>query len=483
MKYVIMLKVLPSLFFFLELSDLSIIQGGLIKRSIQKIALLSTLSIASLVSAADKSRILCFGDSITAVGKWVESVGQDELFETINAGRSGRKAAEAKKDLAGYLDKYKNLDGIIMVLGVNDLPARDPRPGDVKVATCVANMSVAIDLALTRFKSQFKPAPKGWQQAVKAVEYPASIDGSRQPMLVYTAESKEKRPLLVGLHTWSSNYTQAGGETVYARWCIERNWHFIHPHFRGPNWTPDACGSHKVVQDIIDAVEYMKKHCSVDADRIYLVGASGGGYASLLMAARAPDIWAGVSAWVPISDIRAWWEQKTFGGNSPQYAKHIEKAVGGRPDQSEKAARECVKRSPLTYLCKAAGVNLDINAGVTDGHKGGSVPFSHSLYAFNQVVPEKDRIPVDAIEEFYEKQLIPPSLPKADEDPLYGKKKVIFRKVSNNTRVSIFQGRHEIIHHAALNWLASQQKAKSAVWNVKTVHNLKTGEDESASGK
>ncbi len=333
----------------------------------------------------------------------------------------------------------------------------------------------------TLAEPQFKPAPEGWPEEVKSIKYPAGVDGTRQPMLLYTAKAKEKRPLLVGLHTWSSNYTQAGGETAYARWCMENDWHFIHPDFRGPNWTPDACGSEKVVQDLVDAVEYMKNNYNVDANRIYLIGASGGGYASILMAARTPDIWAGVSAWVPISDIRAWWEQKS--AQKSRYAIDIEKSVGGRPDQSAKAAQECVRRSPLTYLSRATGVNLDINAGITDGHKGGSVPFTHSLYAFNQVVPEKDRIDPKVIEEFYENQELPASLPKADVDPLYGKKKVIFRKISNNTRVTIFQSGHDIVHQAALNWLARQRKDRSADWNVTAEHNLKTDADESASGK
>lgn len=162
------------------------------------------------------------------------------------------------------------------------------------------------------------------------------------------------------------------GEVVYARWCIEKDWHFIHPHFRGPNRSPDACGSEKAVQDIIDAVEYMKQHHKVDPDRIYLVGVSGGGYASLLMAGRAPHLGAGVSAWVPISDVRAWWQPKDQGG-PPKNARDIEKAVGGRPDQNSRAVQECVKRSAITYLHKASGVNLDINAGVADGHKGGEV--------------------------------------------------------------------------------------------------------------
>ncbi len=323
---------------------------------------------------------------------------------------------------------------------------------------------------------------KGWPQQIKKVEYPTTLDKSQQPMLVHTAANSGKRPLLVALHTWSGGYTQTGGEVVYARWCIEQDWHFIHPHFRGPNRSPDACGSEKAVQDIIDAVEYMKQHHKVDPDRIYLVGVSGGGYASLLMAGRAPHLWAGVSAWVPISDVRAWWQQKDQGGPT-KYARDIEKAVGGRPDQNSRAAQECVKRSAVTYLHKASGVNLDINAGVADGHKGGSVPFTHSLYAFNRVVPEADRIDDDLIKAFYAKQALPEGVAKAEPDPLYGKKQVIFRKVSRNCRVTIFQGGHEIIHQAALNWLARQRKSQPAHWNVTSAYQLKTNKNEGDSGK
>jgi len=37
------------------------------------------------------------------------------------------------------------------MLGVNDLPARDPRPDDKKVASCLANIQKALDLALEHF--------------------------------------------------------------------------------------------------------------------------------------------------------------------------------------------------------------------------------------------------------------------------------------------------------------------------------------------
>jgi len=120
------------------------------------ISLTTILAITTVVNAEDAApqRILCYGDSITAGGKWVTTVGAHESFVMINAGRNGRKAARAKKDLIPYLEKHSNLDKIIIFLGVNDLPARDKRPGDVKVAGCISNISEAIDLAMTRFQSK-----------------------------------------------------------------------------------------------------------------------------------------------------------------------------------------------------------------------------------------------------------------------------------------------------------------------------------------
>jgi lysophospholipase L1-like esterase len=106
------------------------------------------------IKNSDNIKILCFGDSITECGEWVATLGTHKRFETINAGKSGRQTVEAKKMLAPYLEDNSDLDKIIMFLGVNDLPARDKRPSDVKVNSCVKNMSDAIDLAITRFKPE-----------------------------------------------------------------------------------------------------------------------------------------------------------------------------------------------------------------------------------------------------------------------------------------------------------------------------------------
>lgn len=59
------------------------------------------------------------------------------------------------------------------------------------------------------------------------------------------------------------------------------------------------------------------------------MGASGGGYAALLMGGRAPELWAGASAWVPISDLAKWHAETTK--RNLKYAREIELSIGGKP--------------------------------------------------------------------------------------------------------------------------------------------------------
>jgi pimeloyl-ACP methyl ester carboxylesterase len=302
-------------------------------------------------------------------------------------------------------------------------------------------------------------APKGWPDAIREIKYLSKADNTKQPALFYAPKVRgEPRPLLVGLHSWSSDYKQTMS-VPYANWCIEKKWNFIHPNFRGPNRRPAATGSELVVADILSAVEFAKKNGAVDKTRIYLVGASGGGYAALLMAGRAPEVWAGVSAWVPISDLAKWHAETTK--RKLKYARDIELSIGGKPLPGTKAAAEAKKRSAITYLARAKGVVLDINAGITDGHNG-SVPISHSLEAFNVLAVEKDRLGAELISEFVQTAKVPAALKgQAPVDVSYGKRAVLFRRQSGPARVTIFQGGHELIPEAALQWLAKQKRMRT----------------------
>ncbi len=57
--------------------------------------------------------------------EWGAMLGTHESIVTLNAGKGGRRAAHARKDLAPYLKKYANLDKIIMFLGVNVKASKD----------------------------------------------------------------------------------------------------------------------------------------------------------------------------------------------------------------------------------------------------------------------------------------------------------------------------------------------------------------------
>lgn len=301
----------------------------------------------------------------------------------------------------------------------------------------------------------------GWQAEVREIQIPSTADQSPQPALTWSPTTEEARPLLVGLHTWSGDYKQAANGRVYAQWCMDQGWHFVYPNFRGPNSTPAAMGSDLAVQDVVDAVAHLQKGGRVDASRIYLIGVSGGGHMAMQMAGRHPEIWAGVSAWCGISDIAAWHAEHLKNGRPDNYARHIELALGGAPTGNLLA--EAVKRSPLTHLARAKDVPLDLNHGIHDGRLG-SVPFRHSLLAFNQTASTP--LPVAEVLAYYETQQRPTGWPAPEADPLYGPKPVLFRQVSGSTRVTLFEGGHEILYTPSLNWLALQRKGQPAVWTV-----------------
>lgn len=298
---------------------------------------------------------------------------------------------------------------------------------------------------------------------LREISYFCKIDKSMQPAMFYKAKSAEPRPLLVALHTWSYDHSQNYAE--YETISKAYDWNLIFPKFRGFNKTPESCGSDYVVSDIEDAVAYMKQKTNVDPNRIYLIGGSGGGHCSLLLAGRRPDLWTAVSSWCPISDIAAWHRQ-CRNSRFPYYADNIEGACGGNPMESESAAREAVVRSPLTWLTNAADLPVDISTGIHDGHTG-SVPVSHTFNAFNVLAADKDKVDDSDIDFVVQNEAIPPALDKNyKQDPSLDGREIHFRRQSNNARITIFEGGHQLLAYAGAQWLAKQVKGKKADWSV-----------------
>jgi len=312
--------------------------------------------------------------------------------------------------------------------------------------------------------------PSGWPAQVQAIAITSSADGSEQPAAFYHSGAPGVKPLLVALHTWSYDYDQEMS-IPYAEWCIAHDWILIAPSFRGPNNRPEATGSELAVQDVLDAMAYAEAHAPVDPGRVYLVGVSGGGHMALLtpalasamcagasVAGRAPERWTAVSAWVPITDLAAWHAECCAAGRP--YADDLERSCGGAPGESPAIDAQYRARSPFTHLHPGLRMPLDINAGILDGHTG-SVPISHTLRAFNAVAAPDDQIDDAEIAHFVERAAVPPSLRGEWLDPLYGEKRVLFRRASGNARVTVFDGGHEIIYEAALSWLAGHVKREA----------------------
>ena len=132
---------------------------------------------------------------------------------------------------------------------------------------------------------------------------------------------------------------------------------------------------------------------------------------------------------------------------------------------------ETLKRSPVDHLSKISetDVSLDINAGINDGRLG-SVPFWHSLAAFDAVLSAEEKLGEEWIMQFYETQQ--PSQTEDNSivggiDALYEEHSEIhYRNEKDFARVTIFEGAHDIVHSAAIAWLAEQRRGQPSVWDL-----------------
>lgn len=287
----------------------------------------------------------------------------------------------------------------------------------------------------------------------------SSLDGSDQPSRWWSPESanSEPRPLLVYLHSWSSDYRQ--DNSPWQREAVARGWIYLHPNFRGVNRTPAACGSPLARQDVLDAIDEVSRRVRVDRRRVYLAGTSGGGHMALLLAAYHPERFSAASAWVGISDLAEWYRFHAPEGKRDHYAQMTVDALGGAPGSSDAVDAEYRARSPLFHLARAKDVPLDMAAGVTDGQTG-SVPIAHSLQAFNVVASATGGEPVtdeEARQLVAAGRLAAPRPSDQESDATMGRA-IFLRRAAGPSRVTIFDGGHEGLPRPACEWLARQQR-------------------------
>lgn len=289
-----------------------------------------------------------------------------------------------------------------------------------------------------------------WNHSFKIVEIKSSLDNKIQKAYFYKSKSKRSRPLVVSLHTWDGYFDQAD---ELAKLCKLKDLNYIHPDFRGANKTKEACCSELAINDIDDAISFAIKNSNTDINKIFVVGISGGGFATLGSFMKSKHKISKFSAWAPITDLIAWYNESE--SKKSKFADDILKCT----DSKEVLLIDNAKlKSPIywkTPVLKLEDSQLFIYAGIYDGIMG-SVPITHSLNFYNKLL--NDLFVSDSTK--YVSTREKESLLKFRE-PLgdYGSiadRKIFLKKEFKNIKLVIFEGNHEMLPEFALNELLEE---------------------------
>lgn len=292
-----------------------------------------------------------------------------------------------------------------------------------------------------------------WQLRVPAVEdvrIPSTTGDHEQSALWLAPEGDSPRPLLVVLHSWSYGYLQHTG-IPFARWARLQGFGMIHPDFGGRSNTPEAAGSDRAVQDILDAVDFAEEAADIDGDRVYVLGFSGGGQMSLLVAARHPGRFAGVVSFVPVHDLVDWYRHNRESG-AARYRDHLEAVCDGDPTADADARDRCLDRSPRRHLGE---VDTSLPVYIAHGLDDDVVPPTHAVRAFNQLARPRDALSDEALEAVARNGLPEDLRGEVEAETYFGDDDpaVEFSRRSGSTTLVLFAGGHDLVYHPGLRWI------------------------------
>ncbi|MEP7111305.1 MAG: prolyl oligopeptidase family serine peptidase [Ferruginibacter sp.] len=279
----------------------------------------------------------------------------------------------------------------------------------------------------------------------------SSMDSTTQVFYYNKSINNKPEPLIVQLHSWS--FTADSLKTIDLD--IEanaKNYNYIFPDFRGVNNHPKACCSEFVISDIDESIDWALKNMNVDKKRIFVIGYSGGGYATFAMYIKSRHNIRSFSAWVPISDIVAWYGQSRERKN--QYASQIIGCIGSSPVFDTLKAKE---RSPLfwtTPLKKRKKSTMQIFAGIHDGYTG-PVPISQSVNFYNKLLSDFKETDTSKYvkNEDLKFMLETQTFPSSNSNKKIGDRAICYQKATKNIMLTIFEGGHELLSKHALEYI------------------------------
>lgn len=284
---------------------------------------------------------------------------------------------------------------------------------------------------------------KIWDQGFLRITIPSSVDGKEQSAYFYKSGNASPMPLIVSLHTWSGNYSQNDPLAPMAK---NEEWNYIHPDFRGPNKVASACLSNKVIGDIDDAISYAIDNGNIDTSKIFIVGVSGGGFATLGTYFKTHHQVCAFFTWAPISDLTAWYYQSS--NRNSKYTQDILGCISSSADFDEKKAK---LRSPLFWeIPKHPNGSLEIYAGINDGYTG-SVPISHSILIYNHIAKQLGRGQKDLIDQSDIIKLLTRGVDKKNSLGFLGSRKIYYKRSTGLLSLVIFDGSHEMLPQYCFN--------------------------------
>ncbi len=289
-----------------------------------------------------------------------------------------------------------------------------------------------------------------WGKDFEIVEIKSSKDDSIQKSYFYKSTSNEAKPLIVSLHTWSGYYNQ---NDDLAAICEQKDLNYIHPDFRGANLTINACCSELALSDIDDAITYAINNSNVDTTKIFVIGVSGGGYATISTFMKSKHNIRKFSAWASITDLIAWYNESKIRKN--RYAENILDCTDSENGLNIENAKQ---KSPIYWNTPAGKLKrskLFIYAGIYDGIQG-SVPITHSINFYNKLL--KDMSVTDPLKyvSVSEKLNLLEKRESLGEFGNIADRKIFLKKEFENVRLIIFEGNHEMLTEFALNELLEE---------------------------
>ncbi|TCR66934.1 prolyl oligopeptidase family serine peptidase [Rhizobium sp. BK376] len=198
-----------------------------------------------------------------------------------------------------------------------------------------------------------------------AAVYPSSMlsstwvtgNAAGEPYVYMTTGKPNK--IILYLHSWTADMTQI--ETPFASDLLNiQNAIFVAPNFNGPNNTPAALGSQDTSDRINTVIEEIRYKTNLT--RVYLVGTSGGGMASLLLLGRYPNLVYRASIWSPCYDLATAYGETA----DPSLKADMIAAIGSAPTGPDDP--RYLGRSPRSVLQNFNGstTKVIINVGTKD---------------------------------------------------------------------------------------------------------------------